>query len=195
MRQIMWPLGTCSMTPALWPVALSSLEVLCNWKASWSCTFTTMDHATGACFQFRRHLKLSQIVGMEEYWVQVMVGYELSVWERPGLVCLRQQLTHFNTITHLNKVYHWPLTTSQRLHYFHWLRPWKGMFLQFLSLTVSRQFHLLLPPPSCFWICHPQMEAVGSSLTAILEHSINTQCGNPKDNCKLERLPWKLQTL
>ena len=47
-----------------------------------------MDHATVACFQYHHHLKLSQIVGMEEFWVQVMMGYELSVWERTGLVLL-----------------------------------------------------------------------------------------------------------
>jgi len=92
--------------------------------------------------------------------------------------------------------YHWLPTTSQRPHHFHWLRPRKGLFLQFLFLTGSGQSHLLLPSsPSCFCSCHPQMEAVGSSATATLERSITTQCRNPKDNCRLERLLWKLWTL
>jgi len=70
----------------------------------------------------------------------------------------------------------------------------KSLFLQFLSLIGSGQPHLMLPLPtsSCFCSCHPQMEAVGSSATTILGHSITTQCRNPKDNSKLEQLPWKL---
>jgi hypothetical protein len=46
-----------------------------------------MDHAIVACFLFRLHLKLSQIVEMEEFWVQVIMDLNavfvtlISVWK------------------------------------------------------------------------------------------------------------------
>ena len=179
MQQIMWQLGTCSTMHVFWPVILLCLEVLCNWKANWWCTVTVMDRATVACFRCRRHLKLSEIVGMEEYWVQVMMDREWSVWERTGLVFWTQQLDHFDTTAHMNTVYHWLPTTSQRSYYFHWLSSEKGCF-QNSELPLAQGQSYLLFPSSPSWSRHSQMEAVGSSAT--FEHLITTRCRNPKDN-------------